>query len=154
MVKDGSAGDALGRLKANRDQHKKPEGFLAANAAASSHLKNDDYMNTFHRAMLRDLEEISTEEASVSAAQHPQPGKGNAVQASKLQEYASVYPPAVVDGWISGPVNESGATLAQHAVTMRCAAGLLLCTHTYCQGKRNLDPCSLCSAVFKVGVIS
>lgn len=117
MVKDSRAGEALGRLKASRDQHKKPERFLPSNAAAASHLKNDDYMNTFHRALLEDLEEISSEHATggnacVPAVQRQQPAKGIAVQASQRQEYTSKYPPSVVDGWISGPLNESGVTLS------------------------------------------
>lgn len=105
MATDGRAG-ALGRLKASRDtQNKAPRN----GPAALSHVKNDEYMNTFHRALLEDLDEISTEQAACDRATVP--AKGTVVQTSQLQEYSSIYPPAVVDGWISGPVNETGVML-------------------------------------------
>lgn len=110
---------ALGRLKASRDKtrgQKKPQ-ELTSNAAALSHTKNDDYMNHFHEALLRDLEEISTasqtsetvrDKATVPAARHTD--KAVALKACQPQEYTSSYPARVVHGWISGPLNEAGVT--------------------------------------------
>jgi hypothetical protein len=126
MERDGKPVSALGRLKASREQQHKS---LSNNAAAASHIKNDSYMNTFHRALLENLEEISTESrrapvegaasqtARLPAARDTEAARSS--QSSSPREYSSMFPPRVVHGWISGPVNEAGVTLPYYCSPRR-----------------------------------
>lgn len=114
------AGGALGRLKASREREKK-----ASNAASHSHAKNDEYMSNFlFVALQQELDEIGTEQAGVKEslpAGHLQSGKDSTVQTSSPQQNSSLYPPRVVHGWISGPLNETGVNLLKVPVRLhRC----------------------------------
>lgn len=85
---------ALDRLRARRAaQH---------DTAASSHIKNEEYMNDFEKAW----SEMTGQPASAELKTTPETQISSRPQCAA---YKSTHPSAVNDGWLTGPVDESGS---------------------------------------------
>jgi hypothetical protein len=102
MSSSGSHG-ALQKLKASREQQR----AHPTQHAASSHVKNDEYMNSFHKALLEHLPNLSAQEDQTIRPPGPEASKIAKLHAQR-QEYVSPYTSTVVDGWLTGPVDEAG----------------------------------------------
>eukprot|EP00892_Ulva_mutabilis_P011022 jgi/Ulvmu1/8292/UM041_0104.1 len=127
--------EALDRLKGRRKQEHA--------AASQSHLDNDRYMDSFAEGLRRmeigngsDAATIATVKAppeqAVIDTERVQKASKAAVSSSLKAELASgqasgsssrsVLPAAVADGWISGPINETGSALDVSDRPILCSA--------------------------------
>jgi hypothetical protein len=98
--------EALSKLKASRDAR------ATKYSAAQSHLRNDEYLGEFERAW---KEMHGEEQEDEQAAEASTSGRIPAARSDRSQQFKFTSPltASVVDGWLTGPVDEQGV-LSQH----------------------------------------
>jgi hypothetical protein len=108
----------MARLKANRDGQRSKSKY----SASENHVAHEEYMSEFEKAWhdmrgMKDGHEIDA---------HSSPAGLEPATGGPKRGYQSILPPSVADGWLTGPVDELGASkvLVSSALGTAQAVGL------------------------------